>query len=208
MNFRIRGHPREIRVRAELQGHPVVDSFAKRFNVDHEHAQNVVTESVLDAMDLLGTAYVNKMTRVVTRMAELREAIHFVYEKVLSGTAEPLDAATMRQAFDELHAQTKELADPKTWAERDGGAIEPLPPLPRPEPPRPTAPRASTSATSTPSAKTRAAGSTQSPAAARSTGSSVPKRARAPRRRPRRRPRPPSSASAPSTARWGATGAV
>ena len=135
MTFRIRGHPSEIHVRVALQGHPVVDSFAKRFNVEHEHAQTVVTESVLDAMDLLGSAYVTKMTRVVSRMAELREAIHLVYEKVLNGTAEPLDAATMNRAFDELHAQTKELADPKTWAERDGGAVEPLPPLPRSEPP-------------------------------------------------------------------------
>ena len=95
MNFRIRGHPSEIHVRVALQGIPWSTVFARRFGVEHEHAQTVVTESVLDAMEMLGSAYVTKMTRVVGRMTQLREAIHLVYEKVLNGTTEALDTAAM-----------------------------------------------------------------------------------------------------------------
>ena len=135
MNFRVRGHPSEIHVRVALQGHPVVESFARRFGVNEEHAQTVVTESVLDAMDMLGSAYVTKMTQVVSRMTQLREAIHFVYEKVLTGSTEALDRAELARRFEELHAETRQLADPKTWAERDGAALEPLPPVPRSTPP-------------------------------------------------------------------------
>ena len=135
MNFRIRGHPSEIRVRVALEGHPVVETFARRFGVDREHAQTVVTESVLDAMDLLGSAYVTKMTRVVSRMTQLREAIHFVYEKVLNGSTEALDRVELARRFEELHAETRQLADPKTWAEREGAAVEPLPPIPHSAPP-------------------------------------------------------------------------
>jgi hypothetical protein len=134
VNFKVRGHPAEVHVRLALQGHEVVESFAKRFGVDHERAQTVVTESVLDAMELLGSAYVTKMTRVVSQMTRLRESIHFVYEKVLNGTLEGVDPAEVPRTFEELHAVTRELADPKTWAERDGAAIEPLPPASRPTP--------------------------------------------------------------------------
>jgi hypothetical protein len=116
-----------VRVRAEVGKHPVLDAFVNKYNLDRERAHDVMTDSVLEAMDLLGHAYVGKMTRTVTRMAELREAIHFVYERVLTGDAAHADVMSLRHNFDELHKATSELADPKAWAEREGAAVEPLP---------------------------------------------------------------------------------
>ena len=129
MNYKVRGFPVEVHVRAKLQGHPMVDIFARKFDVEHGRAQEVLTESVIDAMEMIGSAYVTKMTSVVQRMTHLREAIHVVYEKVLSGSAEAIDTAGMAGDFEELHAVTRELADPKTFADHDGAALEPLPPL-------------------------------------------------------------------------------
>lgn len=124
---RFRGHYMTIQVRSKLREHPVVDAFVERYGVDRDHAHEVVSDAVLDVMDLLGTAYVAKMTRTITRMTELREAIHFVYEKVLTGHPGDADVMALRQKFEELHATTAELVDPKAWVEKEGAAMEPLP---------------------------------------------------------------------------------
>lgn len=128
--FKVREHPMAPRVRARIEAHPVLKEFQDRFKLEPEVTKKVLTESVLDAMDLLGSRYVTKMSQVVGRLTELREAIHLVYEKVLSGNTEDLDSAALRQRFEELHATTKELADPKTWAEGEGKQVEPLPAAP------------------------------------------------------------------------------
>jgi hypothetical protein len=131
--FRIREHPMAPAVRARIESHPVLETFQRRFGVEPEVAKKILTDSVLDAMDVLGSRYVTKMTHVVGRLTQLREAIHLVYEKVLSGATETVDAVALRRAFDELHATTKELADPKTWADGEGKQVEPLPATPAPE---------------------------------------------------------------------------
>jgi len=128
--FKVRERPMAPAVRARLEAHPAVEAFQKRFGVEPEAAKKILTESVLDAMDLLGSRYVTRMSQVVGRLTQLREAIHLVYEKVLSGHPENVDTAALRRAFDELHATTKELADPKTWAEGEGKQVEPLPATP------------------------------------------------------------------------------
>jgi hypothetical protein len=129
--FKVREHPMAPRVRAKIEAHPVLEAFRKRFpDVEPEAAKKIVTDSVLDAMDLLGFRYVTRMSQVVGRLTRLREAIHLVYERVLSGNLESLDTAALRRAFEELHATTKELADPKTWAEAEGKQVEPLPATP------------------------------------------------------------------------------
>jgi hypothetical protein len=127
--FKVREHPMAPQVRARIEAHPVSAKFRERFKVGHEEASKVLTESVLDAMDLLGSRYVTKMTQVVGHLTQLREAIHLVYERVLAGSTDPLDAARLREAFAELHAVTKELADPKTWAEGEGKQVASLPPV-------------------------------------------------------------------------------
>ena len=134
MNF-LRGTKFEAQIRLNLKGHPVVEAFAARFDVPHERAQHVVIESVIDAMELLGSEYVMKMNRVVGRMTQLREAIHFVYERVLTGSLEDIDTEGMGQNFADLRAETRKLVDPKTWAETEGAALPPLPPLPHTPPP-------------------------------------------------------------------------
>jgi hypothetical protein len=128
--LRVRGTPFEPHVRLAVEKLPVVDVFQKRFGVEPEVAKKIVGDSVLDAVEMLGSRYVTKMTQVVGRLTQLREAIHLVYEKVLAGSTEGIDTAALRQAFEELHATTKELADPKTWAEGEGKQVEPLPPAP------------------------------------------------------------------------------
>ena len=133
----VRGTRFEITVRSQMHGHPLVDDFVQRYGVEREYAQRVVTESVLDAMDLLGSVYVMRMARIVRRMTQLREAIHLVYERVLSGTTEGIDSGDLNGAFTELHAATRELADAKRWAEREGAAVAPLPTVPHTSPPAP-----------------------------------------------------------------------
>jgi hypothetical protein len=129
--FKVREHPMAPKVRAKIEAHPVLEAFRKRFpDVEPEAAKKVLTDSVLDAMDLLAFRYVTRMSQVVGRLTRLREAIHVVYERVLSGSVEHLDTAALRRAFEELHATTKELADPKTWAEGEGKQVEPLPAAP------------------------------------------------------------------------------
>jgi hypothetical protein len=125
--FKVRNHPMEPQVRLVLGKHPVVEAFHQHFRIEREAAREILTESVLDAMDMLGSHYVTKMTHVVGRLTQLREAIHLVYEKVLSGSGEPVDRVALQRAFEELHATIKELADPKTWAEAEGKQVEPLP---------------------------------------------------------------------------------
>jgi hypothetical protein len=126
-SFRVREHPLAPRVRELLGAHPMIDAVHERFGVEPEAARAMVTESVLDAMDLLGSAYVTRMTRVVGRLTQLREAIHLVYERVLNGSERPVEPEALRRIFEELHATTQELADPRAWAAREGGAVEPLP---------------------------------------------------------------------------------
>ena len=116
-SLKVRGTHLEPHVRLTVEKLPVIDVFQKRFGVEPEVAKKIVGDSVLDAVEMLGSRYVTKMTQVVGRLTQLREAIHLVYERVLSGTTESIDTAALRQAFEELHAATKELADPKTWAE-------------------------------------------------------------------------------------------
>jgi hypothetical protein len=105
----------------------MVDKFHERFGVEPEVARKIVSESVLDAMDLLGSVYVTKMSRVVGRLTQLREAIHLVYERVLNGSERPVEPEALRRIFEELHRTSQELADPQGWATREGGAVEPLP---------------------------------------------------------------------------------
>ncbi|HEX8343371.1 MAG TPA: hypothetical protein VF657_01325 [Actinoplanes sp.] len=126
-SFRARTHPLAASVSRTLHEHPLVDTFHERFGVDREAARTILTESVLDAMDLLGSAYVTRMTQVVGRMTQLRQAIHLVYEKVLAGSGTTVDPQVLRRTFEQLHEATRELADPLTWAEKDGAQVEALP---------------------------------------------------------------------------------
>jgi hypothetical protein len=126
-SFRSRAHVDAGRVARAVERHPLLGTLQERYGLNREQAHHLLSESVLDAMDLLGSAYVNRMTGVVNRMTQLRHAIHLVYERVLAGSGEHVDPQALRHAFEQLHAATKELADPVTWAEREGGAVEKLP---------------------------------------------------------------------------------
>ena len=127
MTFTLRSHPEAAAVREALRRHPVVELAARRSKLPHDTVHEIVTEAVLDMLDVLGNRYVGQMSEVVARLTRVREAIHLVYEQVLSGSRETVDAGTLRHHFEELHAATEELADPRAWAEKHAASVPPLP---------------------------------------------------------------------------------
>ncbi|NMO55178.1 hypothetical protein HH310_28835 [Actinoplanes sp. TBRC 11911] len=126
--FKVRGTDLEPHVHLTVGKLAVVDAFMKRFKLtDREAATKILSNGVMDAMELLGSRYVTSMTQVVGRLTRLREAIHVVYEKVLAGTGETVNRDELRMMFDQLHEETKKLADPQKWAQEEGRLVEPLP---------------------------------------------------------------------------------
>jgi hypothetical protein len=125
------------RVRASLRDeHPLLTEKIKRFaaerNLDEAQLHELVTESVINALDELGTAYGAEMTAVVEHMTRVRADVNLVYERALSGTIDPSDPAVLRNLMAQLHDDMGRLADPETWARRRAEHHVPAPPVREP----------------------------------------------------------------------------
>ena len=122
MTIKIAESPELVtQVRASLQDHPLsaeIRRFAADRHLDEAQLHDLVAESVISALDELGTAYSAEMTSVVEHMTRVRAEVHLVYERALSGTIDPSDPAVLRNLMSQLHDDMGQLADPETWARR------------------------------------------------------------------------------------------
>jgi hypothetical protein len=124
------------RVRASLREHqPLAEKirqFATERNLDEAQLHELVADSVINALDELGTAYSAEMTAVVKHMTRVRAEVNVVYERALSGAIDPSDPAMLRNLMSQLHDDMGQLADPETWARRRSEQHAAAPPASEP----------------------------------------------------------------------------